>query len=32
LKITQLYRVIQEFHDEEAALQSFPEARKKQSA
>ena len=32
LKITQLYRVIQEFQDEEAALQSFPEATKKQSA
>jgi anti-sigma B factor antagonist len=32
LKITQLYRVIQEFHDEEAALQSFPETRKQQSA
>jgi anti-sigma B factor antagonist len=32
LKITQLYRVFQEFHDEEAALQSFPEYRKKESA
>ena len=29
LKITQLYRVFQEFGDEEAALQSFPECRKK---
>jgi len=28
-KITQRYRVIQEFGDEEAALQSFPENRKK---
>ena len=28
-KITQLYRIIQEFGDEEAALQSFPENRKK---
>jgi len=28
-KITQLYRVIQEFGDEEAALQSFPGNRKK---
>jgi anti-sigma B factor antagonist len=32
LKITQLYRVFQEFHDEEAALQSFPENRKKETA
>jgi anti-sigma B factor antagonist len=32
LKITQLYRIFQEFHDEEEALQSFPEARKKASA
>jgi anti-sigma B factor antagonist len=32
LKITQLYRIFQEFHDEEEALQSFPEARKKESA
>ena len=32
LKITQLYRVFQEFHDEETALQSFPEYRKKESA
>ena len=32
LKITQLYRIFQEFHDEEAALQSFPESRKKESA
>ena len=31
LKITQLYRVFQEFQDEEAALNSFPE-RKKESA
>jgi len=31
LKITQLYRVFQEFQDEEAALSSFPE-RKKESA
>lgn len=31
LKITQLYRIFQEFHDEEEALQSFPSA-KKQSA
>jgi anti-sigma B factor antagonist len=29
LKITQLYRIFQEFGDEEAALQSFPEYRKK---
>ena len=28
-KITQLYRIIQDFGDEEAALQSFPENRKK---
>ena len=28
-KITQLYRIIQEFGDEEAALQSFPENREK---
>jgi len=32
LKITQLYRVFQEFQDEEAALQSFPDNRKKESA
>ena len=32
LKITQLYRVFQEFQDEAAALQSFPENRKKESA
>jgi anti-sigma B factor antagonist len=32
LKTTQLYRIFQEFHDEEAALQSFPENRKKESA
>jgi anti-sigma B factor antagonist len=32
LKITQLYRVFQEFQNEEAALQSFPENRKKESA
>jgi anti-anti-sigma regulatory factor len=32
LKITQLYRVFQEFHDEETALQSFPDNRKKESA
>jgi anti-sigma B factor antagonist len=31
LKITQLYRVFQEFQDEETALSSFPE-RKKESA
>ena len=31
LKITQLYRVFQEFQDEEAALNSFPD-RKKESA
>jgi len=31
LEITQLYRVFQEFQDEEAALSSFPE-RKKESA
>ena len=31
LKITQLYRVFQEFQDEEAAVSSFPE-RKKESA
>ena len=29
LKITQLYRIFQEFGDEEAALQSFPEYRQK---
>ena len=29
LKITQLYRIFQEFGDEQAALQSFPENRKK---
>ena len=28
LKITQLYRVFQEFQDEEAALSSFPERKK----
>jgi anti-anti-sigma regulatory factor len=27
LKITQLYRVFQEFQDEEAALNSFPERK-----
>lgn len=32
LKITQLYRIFQEFQDEDAALRSFPEARKKESA
>ena len=32
LKITQLYRIFQEFQDEEAALRSFPENRKKESA
>jgi anti-sigma B factor antagonist len=32
LKITQLYRVFQEFQDEEAALRSFPETRKEESA
>jgi anti-sigma B factor antagonist len=32
LKITQLYRVFQEFQDEGAALRSFPEARKKETA
>jgi anti-sigma B factor antagonist len=32
LKITQLYRIFQEFQNEEEALQSFPEASKKQSA
>jgi anti-sigma B factor antagonist len=32
LKITQLYRVFQEFQDEETALQSFPDNRKKESA
>jgi len=31
LKITQLYRVFQEFQDEEAALNSFPE-KKRESA
>jgi anti-sigma B factor antagonist len=31
LKITQLYRIFQDFHDEEEALQSFPSV-KKQSA
>jgi anti-sigma B factor antagonist len=30
LKITQLYRVFPEFHDEESALQSFPENHKKE--
>ena len=29
LKITQLYQVFQEFHDEEAALNSFPQRRGK---
>lgn len=29
LKITQLYRIFQEFHDEEEALQSFPKLAKK---
>jgi anti-sigma B factor antagonist len=29
LRITQLYQVFQEFADEQSALQSFPEARKK---
>ena len=32
LKITQLYRVFQEFQDEEAALRSFPEAHRKETA
>src|SRR6266403_4634858 len=32
LKITQLYRVFQEFQDEETALQSFPDNRKKETA
>jgi anti-sigma B factor antagonist len=32
LKITQLYRIFQEFHDENEALQSFPEPRKKETA
>jgi anti-sigma B factor antagonist len=32
LKITQLYRIFQEFQNEEEALQSFPEVSKKQSA
>lgn len=32
LKITQLYRIFQEFQNEEDALQSFPEASKKASA
>jgi anti-sigma B factor antagonist len=32
LKITQLYRIFQEFQNEEEALQSFPEISKKQSA
>ena len=32
LKITQLYRVFQEFQDEETALRSFPEPRTKESA
>jgi anti-anti-sigma regulatory factor len=32
LKITQLDRIFQEFQDEEAALRSFPENRKKESA
>ena len=29
LKITQLHQIFQEFNDEEAALQSFPESVKK---
>jgi anti-sigma B factor antagonist len=29
LKITQLYQVFQEFHDEQSALQSFPETGSK---
>jgi anti-sigma B factor antagonist len=32
LKITQLYRVLQEFQDEQAALQSFPDTLKKKLA
>jgi anti-sigma B factor antagonist len=32
LKITQLYRIFQEFQDEEAALRSFPAARDQESA
>jgi anti-sigma B factor antagonist len=32
LKITQLYRIFQEFQDEEAALKSFPDRRTKESA
>jgi anti-sigma B factor antagonist len=31
LKITQLHQIFQEFDDEEAALQSFPESVKKKS-
>jgi anti-anti-sigma regulatory factor len=29
LKVTHLYQVFQEFADEQSALQSFPQARKK---
>jgi hypothetical protein len=32
LKITQLYRVFQEFKDERSALQSFPENGSKRKA
>jgi anti-sigma B factor antagonist len=32
LKITQLYRVFQEFQDEDAALRSFPETGQKERA
>ena len=32
LKITQLYQVFQEFHDEEAALNSFPQGKGKKSS
>lgn len=32
LKVTQLYRVFPEFHDEEEALQSFPENRKEEAS
>ncbi len=32
LKITQLYRVLQEFQDEQAALRSFPDKLNKKSA
>jgi anti-sigma B factor antagonist len=31
LKITHLYQVLPEFHDEQAALQSFPELRNRKS-